>query len=143
MKRLTTLIAAICISAAAFSQKAINIHVTELHWEDRNLETNLLIDSATKSCDAVYEFDLQKMQLHYVNDARDIDKTCEILSADNKSGVVSIVYKDVYRFDASIVWYPQVTIDTNKKLVNMVFVERPRNLIGTDNFTKFDLKVTK
>ena len=143
MKHLTTLIAAICLSAVSFAQKSINIHVTELYWEDRNLETNALIDSATKSIDAVYEFDLAHMKLHYVNDARGIDRTYDILSADNKSGVVSIVTKEVYQFDTSIVWYPHVTIDTNNKQVTMVFVEKLRNQIGTDIFTQFDLKVTK
>lgn len=124
-----------------YRAQIIEVHVKKLDWVDRNLETNEEIDRGSKECDANYSFDLKKRKLHYINKKRNIDKFADILDFNVKDGIYSIQYKDVYRFDESIVWYPTAIIDIDNHKMQMVFPEPPRELIGYDNFTEFDLKI--
>ena len=136
MKQLISILIlnSICLS---YSAQKINVHVKKLTWIDKDLFSNTIIEQGDKVVDATYTFDLKKKKLHYLNKERDIDKYTEILDYNLKDGIYNIVYKDVYRFDESIVWYPTAIIDPANHSMSMIFPEPPRNLIGIDYFKDF------
>ena len=124
-----------------YSQK-VKIHVKKLNWVDKDLNSNEIIDSEVgKEVDAYYTFDLKKKKLHYINESRGIDKSCNILDYTHRSGIYTISYKDVYRFNSDIVWFPTAVIDVDNQKMNMVFPQPLNNSIGYDTFTDFDLSL--
>lgn len=136
MKQLISIFIFTSICLSHYAQK-INVHVKKLAWIDKDLFSNSVIEQGEKEVDATYTFDLKKKKLHFINKERDIDKDTEILDFNLKDGIYNIVYKDVYRFDESIVWYPTAIIDPANHSMSMIFPEPPRNLIGIDYFKDF------
>jgi len=139
MKHLITLVAACVIASTSVSQ-VISFQTHLKTYEDQEFFTGDKLGAGTSVTDGYYSFDLNNKILTFESKQKGISKTCTILDYAKKDGVITIVYKDISKYNPSNVYFPQVTIDTNNNHVNMVFVELPRNLIGIDNYTYVDIK---
>jgi hypothetical protein len=139
MKHLITLVAACIIASTSFSQ-TISFQVHLKSYEDQALFTGEKLNSGSSVTDCYYSFNLNRKILTFENKQNGISKTCKILDYSKQDGVITIVYKDISKYNPSNVYFPQVTIDTNNKHVSMVFVELPRKLIGIDNYTYVDIE---